>query len=194
MLRLGELFMWLPFSHLDCFRYPQSYSVQCMIASCKMLRYAMHMCTFSFFSLFFFFQMAADSSDKKDAESSGTKDRERKRSRSRERDRKPSPSRKRHRSRDRIRSKSVERSNKVMLLLLRFHFVPLHWLFWVNFSGSDGWPTERRNVTETEAARTEMGIDGIKIVARGPGLWTTHFISFLAKKWSHAVSILFSIN
>lgn len=27
-----------------------------------------------------------------------------------------------------------------------------------------------------------MGIDEIKIVARGPGLWTTYFISFLAKK------------
>ncbi|KAK2851656.1 hypothetical protein Q5P01_007932 [Channa striata] len=54
-------------------------------------------------------KMAADSTDKKDAESSGTKDRERKRSRSRDRDRKVSPSRKRHRSRERNRSKSAER-------------------------------------------------------------------------------------
>lgn len=60
------------------------------------------MCTSSF-------QMAADSTDKKDGESSGTKDRERKRSRSRDRDRKVSPSRKRHRSRERNRSKSAER-------------------------------------------------------------------------------------
>uniref|UniRef100_A0A3Q3WMI1 Probable ATP-dependent RNA helicase DDX23 n=1 Tax=Mola mola TaxID=94237 RepID=A0A3Q3WMI1_MOLML len=56
--------------------------------------------------------MAADS-DKKDAESSGTKDRERKRSRSRERDRKTSPSRKRHRSRERNRSKSAERDRRM---------------------------------------------------------------------------------
>lgn len=57
---------------------------------------------------FFRIQMAADS-DKKDVESSGTKDRERKRSRSRDRDRKSSPARKRHRSRERNRSKSQER-------------------------------------------------------------------------------------
>lgn len=55
------------------------------------------------------FQMAAESTDKKDGESSGTKERERKRSRSRDRDRKVSPSRKRHRSRERNRSKSPER-------------------------------------------------------------------------------------
>lgn len=60
-------------------------------------------------ALCLFVQMAADSSDKKDADSSGTKDRERKRSRSRDRDRKVSPSRKRHRSRERNRSKSPER-------------------------------------------------------------------------------------
>ncbi|XP_061760569.1 probable ATP-dependent RNA helicase DDX23 [Nerophis ophidion] len=57
--------------------------------------------------------MAADSLDKKEAESSGTKDRERKRSRSRERDRKPSPIRKRRRSRERIRSKSLERDRRL---------------------------------------------------------------------------------
>uniref|UniRef100_A0A8P4GJL0 RNA helicase n=1 Tax=Dicentrarchus labrax TaxID=13489 RepID=A0A8P4GJL0_DICLA len=55
--------------------------------------------------------MAADSTDKKDAESSGTKDRERKSSR--ERDRKPSPARKRHRSRERNRSKSAERDRRM---------------------------------------------------------------------------------
>uniref|UniRef100_A0A7N9ANN2 Probable ATP-dependent RNA helicase DDX23 n=1 Tax=Mastacembelus armatus TaxID=205130 RepID=A0A7N9ANN2_9TELE len=56
--------------------------------------------------------MAADSTDKKDAESSGTTERERKRSRSRDRDRKGSPSRKRHRSRERNRSKSAERDRR----------------------------------------------------------------------------------
>eukprot|EP00066_Takifugu_rubripes_P011667 XP_011600933.1 PREDICTED: probable ATP-dependent RNA helicase DDX23 isoform X1 [Takifugu rubripes] len=56
--------------------------------------------------------MAADS-DKKDVESSGTKDRERKRSRSRDRDRKSSPARKRHRSRERNRSKSQERDRRM---------------------------------------------------------------------------------
>uniref|UniRef100_A0A3B5K808 Probable ATP-dependent RNA helicase DDX23 n=1 Tax=Takifugu rubripes TaxID=31033 RepID=A0A3B5K808_TAKRU len=61
---------------------------------------------------FFRIQMAADS-DKKDVESSGTKDRERKRSRSRDRDRKSSPARKRHRSRERNRSKSQERDRRM---------------------------------------------------------------------------------
>uniref|UniRef100_A0A667WGZ1 Probable ATP-dependent RNA helicase DDX23 n=1 Tax=Myripristis murdjan TaxID=586833 RepID=A0A667WGZ1_9TELE len=56
--------------------------------------------------------MAGDSTDKKDADSSGTKDRERKRSRSRDRDRKSPPSRKRHRSRERNRSKSPERDKE----------------------------------------------------------------------------------
>ncbi|XP_045911481.1 probable ATP-dependent RNA helicase DDX23 [Micropterus dolomieu] len=56
--------------------------------------------------------MAADSTDKKDAEASGSKDRERKRSRSRER--KASPTRnKRHRSRERNRSKSAERERRM---------------------------------------------------------------------------------
>ncbi|KAA8590831.1 hypothetical protein FQN60_001774 [Etheostoma spectabile] len=55
--------------------------------------------------------MAADSTDKKDAESSGTKERERKRSRSRER--KLSPTRKRNRSRERNRSKSAERDRRM---------------------------------------------------------------------------------
>uniref|UniRef100_A0A8D3D7Y1 RNA helicase n=1 Tax=Scophthalmus maximus TaxID=52904 RepID=A0A8D3D7Y1_SCOMX len=57
--------------------------------------------------------MAADSTDKKDAETSGTKDRERKpRSRSRERDRKVSPLRKRQ-PRERNRSKSAERDRRM---------------------------------------------------------------------------------